>query len=128
MTTRAYQPLVPARRPGSKPDAKPAYRVLVHRKFFNHWKELVDRVGVQQAKQFWDHVAFTPGQTSAIASITFLRGKAGRPMADGWSRTHHYEITGAGRVDYQFHNEFTGGADGDPHPVVAILTINYGSH
>ncbi len=89
---------------------------------------MVDRVGLQQAKQFWDHVAVTPGQKSAIASITILKGKAGLPMADGWSRTHHYEISGAGRVDYQYHNHYADGVKGDPHRVVAIMTISYGSH
>lgn len=49
-------------------------------------------------------------------------------MDAGWSKTYHYEISSAGRIDYQFHNEFKGGDRGDPHPVVAILTISYGSH
>lgn len=124
----AYQPFEPARRPKGKPGTKPAYRVLVHRKFANHWGEVVDRVGLQQAQQFWDHVSQAPGSTSGLASITILKGKAGRPQGAGWSRTHHYEISGAGRVDYQYHNEFREGAKGDSHPVVAILTINYSSH
>ena len=128
MNSRAYAPFGPARHPGGKPEAKPEYRVLVHRKFQNRWTEVVDRVGLQQAKQFWDHVATTPGQKSPIASITILKGKAGLPMADGWSRTHHYEISGAGRIDYQYHNEYADGAKGDPHRVVAIMTISYGSH
>jgi hypothetical protein len=32
------------------------------------------------------------------------------------------------RIDYQFHDAFDGGDDGDPHRVVAILTISYASH
>jgi hypothetical protein len=124
----AYQPFAPARRPNGKPDEKPSYRVLVHRKFANHWDQVADRVGLQQAQQFWDHVSQTPGSTSGLASITILKGKAGRAQGAGWSRTHHYELSGAGRVDYQYHNEYRDGAKGDSHPVVAILTINYSSH
>jgi len=128
MSTSAYQPFVPAARPITKPTVKPTYRVLVHRKFLNHWNEMVTRVGQQQAQQFWDHVSKTPGVTSAIASTTILRGKAGQPMGAGWSKTYHYEVSGAGRIDYQFHNAFKTGADGDPHPIVAIMTINFSSH
>lgn len=128
MSSSAYQPFAPAQRPGRRPESKPAYRVLVHRKFLNHWASLVDRVGAQQAQQFWDHVSQTPGMKSPIASITILKGTAGLPMGEGWSRTHHFEISGAGRIDYQYHNAFRGGAHGDAHPVVAILTISFGSH
>ncbi|WP_207455513.1 hypothetical protein [Desertivibrio insolitus] len=128
MNQGAYQPFVPARRPGGKPDEKPLYRVLVHRKFRNHWNEMIERVGLQQAKQFWDHVSATPGQPSPLASITILKGKAGLPMADGWSRTHHYEVSGAGRVDYQYNNAYSNATGSDSHHVVAILTINYSSH
>lgn len=128
MNERAYSPFGPARSPGGRPDEKPKYRVLVHRKFSNHWLELADRVGIQQAKQFWDHVTQSPGQPSPLASITILRGKAGRAMDDGWSRTHHYEVSGAGRIDYQYHNRYQVSEDSDAHPVVAILTINFGSH
>ena len=100
----------------------------MHRKFANHWAELVERVGIQQARQFWEHVSSNPGQPSALASITILRGKAGRPMEDGWSRTHHYEVSGAGRIDYQYHNAYKTSEDGDEHRIVAILTINFSSH
>lgn len=124
----AYQPLSPAQRPGSRPFEKPVYRVLVHRKFRNHWDQLVSRVGLQGAQQFWDHVAYTPGSVSGIASTTILRGKAGDPKEVGWSRTHHYEVSGAGRIDYQYHNAYKTEQDGDEHKVVAILTINFGSH
>jgi hypothetical protein len=126
--TSAYKPFQPAGRPGDHPSEKPVYRVLVHRKFANHWSEIVSRVGVTGAQQFWDHVATTPGAVSPVASITILKGKAGVPKEAGWSRTHHYEVSGAGRIDYQYHNNYTGGRDGDPHKVVAILTISYSSH
>lgn len=49
-------------------------------------------------------------------------------MSDGWSRTHHYELTGAARVNYQYNNRYKTTVDGDEHPVVAILTIDFGSH
>jgi len=39
-----------------------------------------------------------------------------------------YEISGAGRIDYQFNDAYTGGTVGDPHPVVFILSINLSSH
>ena len=124
----AYQPLQPARRPAGKPTEKPNYRVLVHRKFANHWSQAVERVGLQQVEQVWDHVAQTPGSTSPVASITILKGKAGRPQGAGWSRTDHYELSGAARIDYQFHNEYAVSEGGDKHRVVAILTIDFSSH
>jgi hypothetical protein len=57
-----------------------------------------------------------------------LRGKAGEPMGPGFSHTIHYEISGAGRIDYQYHDAYPGGAKGDPHPVVFIRAINLSSH
>lgn len=39
-------------------------------------------------------------------------------MEPGFSRTVHYEISGAGRIDYQYHDSYAGGDHGDPHPVV----------
>lgn len=128
MSRSAYSPLEPARSPGAKPGFKPAYRLLVHRKYASRWDELVDRVGIQGARQFYEHVTNSPGQPSPLASITIMRGKVGRPMSDGWSRTHHYEVSGAGRVNYQYHNAHKTREDGDEHAVVAILTIDYGSH
>lgn len=32
------------------------------------------------------------------------------------------------RADYQFNDQYKTVDDGDPHPVVAILTIDYRSH
>ena len=127
-TSSAYDPLEPARRPGGRPDQAPQYRVLVHKRFRAHYQQLVDRVGVQQATQFWDHVSARPGLPSPIASTCYLRGKAGRPQGSGWSRTIHYEVTGSARIDYQYHDAYCTEAGGDAHPVVAILTISYSSH
>jgi hypothetical protein len=124
----AYDPLRPARRPGGRPEDAPVYRVLVNKRFKRHYDQLVERVGVQQAQQFWDHVARSPGGHPPVAQSCILRGRAGRPMGDGWSRTIHYEVTGSARIDYQYHDKYRTYPDGDPHPVVAILTVSYSSH
>ena len=124
----AYQPFRPARRPGGSPRAKPTYRILVHRQYKALWDQLADRVGLENARQFCDHVANTPEQAPAVGRATILRGKAGRPREEGFSRTIHYEISGAGRIDYQYHPAFIGGARGDPHLVAFILTIGLSSH
>lgn len=124
----AYLPYRPARRPGSKPSDRPHYRVLVHRQFKELWEQLPERVGLESAQQFYDHVANTPGVAPAIGRTTILAGKAGSPSDDGFSRTIHYEISGAGRINYQFNDAYAGGSQGDPHPVVRILTIDLSSH
>jgi hypothetical protein len=126
--TSAYQPFQPARRPGGKPDARPRYRVLVHRRFERQFAQMVERVGLAAAQEFWDHVSTDPGAKPATASTCILRGQAGRPISDGWSRTVHYELASAARIDYQFNNAYKTGDGADPHPVVAILTICYSSH
>lgn len=124
----AYSPFEPAARPGTSPTEKPRYRVLVHRRFSELWNELANRVGLAGAQQFYDHVSTNPGQPPPVNSATILRGKAGAPKFEGSSRTIHYEISGAGRINYQFANEFTGGLHGDPHRVVFILAIDFDSH
>ena len=92
------------------------------------WAQLAARVGIESAQQFYDHVAQTPGQPPKVNSASILRGKAGRPKFEGASRTIHYEISGAGRIDYQYVDNFTGGHHGDPHAVVFIFTIDLDSH
>jgi len=124
----AYRPWEPARRPGGRPTRAPTYRVLVHRQYAAKWARVVERVGAQQAQELWDHLASMPGEPPATASTSLLRGKAGRPMAPGWSRTVHYELSSMARVDYQYNDEFKTTETGDPHRVVAILTIDYSSH
>ena len=104
------------------------YRVLVHRQYAQLWTELSQRVGIDSARQFYDHVAYTPGTPSPINRTTILAGKAGRPWAEGFSRTIHYEISGAGRINYQYNDAYTDGARGDAHRVVFILTIDLTSH
>lgn len=128
MSRSAYDPYAPARRPSGHPESAPKHRILVHKRFRNYYDELGKRVGIQQAQQFWDHIALHPGEPSPVASICLLRGRAGRPQGDGWSRTYHYELSSMARADYQFHNSYKTSPDGDPHPVVAILTISFGSH
>ena len=125
---RAYDPMVPAKRPGGKPKEKPKYRVLVHRKYGSAWEQIVDRAGLQQARQFWDHVSNTPGVKDAIANTCYLRGKAGAQKAKGFSKTIHYELTSKARINYQYCNNYQTEPGGDQHGVVFILSIDYSSH
>lgn len=100
----------------------------MHRTFAKDWTALPARVGVRSAQEFYDHVSVTPGRPPDINRTTVLRGRAGRPVFPGCSRTIHYEISGAGRIDYQYADDFRGGRIGDAHDVVLILTIHLGSH
>ncbi len=124
----AYQPYVPARRPGGKPPKKPRYRMLVHRQYSDLWERLPERVGLENVQQVYDHVSNTPGAFPPVGRSSILAGKAGRPRDPGFSPTIHFEITGTGRIDYQICNDYRSGAKGDPHPVVRILTIYLSSH
>ncbi|MEF2736036.1 MAG: hypothetical protein U0N15_02260 [Bifidobacterium choerinum] len=124
----AYDPQVPAKRPGKSPSDAPRYRVLVHHRYLDAWNQLVTRVGLQQAQQFWDHVAQDPGNKTGIASTSILKGSAGRPKERGFSRTYHYELTSMARINYQFCDSYQTSEDGDPHREVFILTIDYTSH
>lgn len=116
---RAYQPHVPLRRPGGKPDEAPAYRVLVHRKYEKAWEQHVLGSGLQSAQQCWDHLAFSPNKVPQINSSTKLRGK-NFAAKNGFSAVMHYRVGKAARVDYRYHDAYTGGAEGDLHPVVMI--------
>ena len=100
----------------------------MHRRYADLWNELPERVGLESAQQFYDYVASTPGQPPQVGTTTILRGRRGEPQGPGFSRTIHYEISGAGRINFQYHNSYTGGAWRDPHPVVCILSIELGSH
>jgi hypothetical protein len=108
--------------------AAPKYRVLVHRQFLDEWASLVSRVGLQNAQQFWDHVAHSPGQAPSVGTSSVMKGKHNGPKWPGYSRTIHYEISGAGRIDYQYADATTEGTKGDAHSVVKILSIDLGSH
>ena len=127
-SNHAYYPLWVTARPGGKPSTTPLYRVLVYRKFYQQWLELPARVGIEAATQFWDHAAMTPGEIPAINGSCILRGTAGKPKGEGWSRTIHYEVSSMARINYQYNNAYRTSPDGDPHPIVAILSINYSSH
>lgn len=83
---------------------------------------------MENAQQFWDHVALTPGLPPRVGAACILKGKAGHPAGPEFSRTVHYEITGAGRIDFQFSDRFRVRPGGDEHKVVRILTIALGSH
>lgn len=116
---RAYKPHVPVRRPGGQPAKKPPYRVLVHRKYDDAWRQWVLGSGLQSAQQCWDHLAFTPNRPLQINSSTRLRGK-NFAAKDGFSAVLHYRVGKAARVDYRFHDAFTGGDEGDAHRIVKI--------
>lgn len=69
-----------------------------------------------------------PAHHLSTANTTLLRGRAGQPIGEGWSRTVHYELSSKARANYQYNNAYRTRTDGDAHPVVAILTIDYASH
>jgi hypothetical protein len=119
---------VAARRPGGRPGVKPAFRVLVHHKYLAVWNELADRVGLANAQKFCDLVAMTPGQPPKVGNSSIMKGKHNGPKWPGYSKMIHYEITSAGRIDYQFNPSATEGVRGDPHGVVKIWSIDLGSH
>lgn len=100
----------------------------MHHKYLAVWNELAGRVGLANAQQFWDHVAMTPGQPPKVGTSSVMKGKHNSPKWPGYSKTIHYEITGAGRIDYQFNPAATDGSRGDPHSVVKIMSIDLGSH
>jgi hypothetical protein len=99
----------------------------VHRHYAELWDELTVRVGLEAAQQCYDHLANSPGRPPDVGTTTILKGSLGRPIADGFSRTVHYEISGAGRIDFQFNDSYVG-TRSDAHPVVFILRINLTSH
>ncbi len=124
----AYRPHVAARRPGASPSIKPKFRVLVHRQYLDLWNALSQRVGLESAQQFWDHVAMTPGEPPAVGTSGVMKGKHAAAKWQGYSKTIHYEISGAGRIDYQYNAKSSEGRKGDTHGVVKIMTIDLESH
>lgn len=101
--------------------------MLVHRQYRDLWEQLPERVGEEAARQCYEHLALTPGQVARVNRTSVLRGKAGKPIAAGFSSTIHYEVSGAGRVDYQFNDSYLGRLN-DRHAVVLVLRIDLGSH
>jgi hypothetical protein len=127
--TSSYRPYTNTRRPGGKPDYEPAYRVLVHRRHQQRWEELADRIGLDQAQRFYDHVAQHPGEPAEGVRMNVLRGRAGDPGETGFSRTVHWRVPGrAARLDYQYHPHYSGGSAGDKHAVVRVIAIVLSSH
>jgi hypothetical protein len=126
---KAYSPFVPAKRPGGRPESKPEYRILVHKRFLNKWEEIAERIGLEQAKKLYDSISSSPWKFPDGVNGGILKGKSGKPESEGFSRTHHWRVPGsATRVDYQYHNEFTQPPLKDPHKIVKIININYSSH
>ncbi len=84
---------------------------------------------MDQAQRFYDHVAQHPGEPAGGIKMNVLRGKAGNPDEDGFSRTIHWRVPGrAARLDYQYNAKYTGGSDGDEHGVVRVVAIAFSSH
>ncbi|GDZ75991.1 hypothetical protein MCC01989_12540 [Bifidobacteriaceae bacterium MCC01989] len=128
MGESAYAPMEPARRPAGHPQDRPSYRVLVHRKYADKWSQIVGRVGADAANRFWDHVSSNPGGTPETATSCILKGKAGEPKKDGFSRMIHYELSSMARINYQYSDDYQTLPGGDKHRVVFIWTIDYSSH
>lgn len=91
------------------------------------WLTLAETVGLENAQQFYDHVTLTPDRPPKIGTSGMLKGRHNRGQ-HGWSTRIHYEISGAGRIDYEYNPAYSGGAQGDAHAVVRILNIALGSH
>lgn len=99
----------------------------MHGQYAGAWQDLADRAGLENAQQFYDHITQTPDQHPKVGTSGMLRGNHNKGK-NGWSRRVHYEITGAGRIDYEYHATYKTSADGDEHAVVRILVINLSSH
>ena len=82
-------------------------------------------VRILRARQH--HIPQTPDQHPKVGTSDMLRGNHNQGKS-GWSRRVHYEITGAGRIDYEYHPRYKTSSDGDEHAVVRILVINLSSH
>lgn len=126
----AYRPFVAARYPASgRPDGRPEWRVLVHRRHLHDWNRILQTCGESNAKELWEHLTTQPDQKPRLGSVTPMKGRLGRQTPDGMSRVFHYELTGAARVDYRYNAAYrTDAATGDPHKVVQIINISLGSH
>lgn len=123
----AYAPLVTTGRPGGKPDEQPRFRPLIHKKDWAAWRAMVETVGLQSAQRLWDHLAFNADRKPQVGRVTIMKGRHMRGR-DGWSDVHHYEVSGAGRVDFQYHKSYEGGDENLPHAVVRIIRISMSSH
>ncbi len=100
----------------------------MHRKHARAWAELADRFGERNADELWDHLTSRPNRPPRLGTVTPMKGKLGKPLADGTSGVFHYEISGAGRVDYRFHPAYRTSPDRAAHPTVFIVSIDHRSH
>ena len=94
----------------------------------DEWNALVERAGATNAREFWDHVTERPGEPPKVGTATVMKGGHNKGKWPGYSKTIHYEISGAGRIDYQYNSASTEGERGDQHGVVKILAIDFDSH
>ena len=123
----AYDPYITIASPDGKPSTKPRFRILMSKRLWKAWENAIGQAGDKNVQQLWNHLAYRPDKLPLLGSVTRLKGGQARGK-DGWSDVHHYEITGAGRIDYQFHRQYTGGTQGDAHAVVKIIRIDMSSH
>lgn len=103
------------------------WRLLVHRHYARAWESLADRVDQDSAQQLHDHVPATTDRPPRVGTSGMLRGNHNKGKS-GWSTRIHYEVTGAGQIDYEYHATYRVGAKSDKQPVVRILRIELGSH
>jgi hypothetical protein len=101
--------------------------VIVHHKHVRAWNRILDMCGESNAGELWYHLTTQPDQPPRLGTVTMMKGGHKAATADGMSRVHHYEITGGGRVDYRYNREYVA-SQGDPHPVVQIISVDLGSH
>ena len=57
-----------------------------------------------------------------------MKGRQAAALQDGSSRVYHYEVSGAGRVDYRYNPKCKTSPDGDEHAVVYVISIDLSSH
>jgi len=86
-----------------------------------------DRAGLQKASRAWDYLAHTPNHPPRIGQCAKLKG-TDKFAKNGWSAVYHYEVSSAGRIDFQYNQAFTSGGREDSHPVVRIIRLDLSSH
>lgn len=97
--------------------------MLLHKRERKAYAQMAERVSEESLQQLWDHLAQTPYKRPDINAGRKLRGPKFAALPDGTSAVAHYRIGSADRVDYRYHDAWTGGAQGDPHPVVFIVNV-----
>lgn len=120
---KGYAPFQALRRPGGPPDYQPIYRVLIHKRELKAYKQMAERLSEETLQQLWDHLAQTPYKRPDLNAGRLLRGPEFAPLPNGTSRVFHYRPGAADRVDYRYHDAWSDGSEGDPHPVVFIQNV-----